>query len=65
MQMDDRLDALKRALGVVGNREALCKALWISQEELDDYLEAEKAIPESLYLATLNIADNGNGSGRT
>lgn len=58
-----RLAALKRALSLTGDKRALCKALWTSPEELDEYLRGEKAIPESIYLAALKIVGKGESSG--
>lgn len=55
--MPERLPTLKRALSLTGDKRALCKALWTSLEELDEYLRGEKTIPESIYLAALKIVE--------
>ncbi len=46
---------LKRALELVGSKKALCKALWISHDELDAYLSAEKPVPRSVEAAATDI----------
>jgi hypothetical protein len=47
--------ALKRALDIVGSKKALCKALWISYDELDAYLGGEKPVPRTVEAAAADI----------
>jgi hypothetical protein len=46
---------LKRALELAGSRKALCKALWISYDELDAYLAGEKPVPRAVESAAADI----------
>ena len=48
-------NVLRKALELVGSKKALCKALWISYEELDAYLGAEKPVPRSVEAAAADI----------
>ena len=56
-----RLDTLKQALNIVGSKKALCAALWISYDELEEYLDGKKPIPEALHLAARRIVEKGDG----
>lgn len=47
--------ALKRALDIVGSKKALCKALWISYDELDAYLGGEKPVPRTVEAAAADL----------
>ena len=46
---------LKRALELVGSKKTLCKALWISYDELDAYLGGEKPVPRTVEAAAGDI----------
>jgi hypothetical protein len=50
-----RSSTLKRALELVGNKKALCKALWISYEELDAYLAGDKPVPRTVEAAAADL----------
>lgn len=46
---------LERALKIVGSRKALCKLLWISDEELDAYLSGKRRVPQSVVTAATDV----------
>ncbi|HYX47961.1 MAG TPA: hypothetical protein VE820_14220 [Sphingomicrobium sp.] len=46
---------LKKALELAGSKKALCRALWLSYEELEDYLAGNKAVPQSVASAAAKI----------
>ena len=51
---------LERALDTLGSKDKLCKALWISTAELDDYLCGDKPLPWEIYVMALDIVARGN-----
>ena len=46
---------LKKALELLGSKKALCRALWLSYEELEDYLAGNKAVPQWVASAAAKI----------
>jgi hypothetical protein len=46
---------LHRALEILGSREELRRALWLTSAELDDYLGGKKPVPNAIFLAALDI----------
>lgn len=48
--------ALRKALELIGSKKALCKALWLSYDELEDYLSGKKPVPASVASAATDIA---------
>jgi hypothetical protein len=46
---------LQRALELLGSKERLSAALWLSRDDLEQYLQGAKAIPDAVFLAALDI----------
>ncbi len=46
---------LQRALDLVGSRELLATKLSIAAQDLDDYLNARRPIPNEVFLAALDV----------
>ena len=46
---------LQRALELVGSAQLLATKLSISQKDLDEYLSGQRAIPNEVFLAALDL----------
>ena len=58
------LRTLRRALQTVGTQERLATALEISLTDLEAYIVGEKALPNHVFLAALDIVAHCSGPTR-
>jgi hypothetical protein len=53
------MKSLELLLTKLGNVEAVCRRLWISRDELRDYLSGLRPVPQSVSLHALDLLGAG------